>query len=118
MIAAIGGETAIDSSALFTVTSNPPVAVLPARSTAVTVSCVVPTGKVAPLARGVIVTAATPLSASDGITGPSAKLTTAPAPDVAPVTMLFGSPPSSGGVLSIRTTCVLSASTLPPLSLA
>ena len=98
-----------------TVTSNPAEALLPATSNAVTISWVVPIGKVPPLAMGLTTTDVTPLSASNGVE--MVNVTTAPAPDVAVVVMAFGRAPlTSGGVLSIRTVRGCGVSTLPVLS--
>ena len=100
MTIAVGGDTAIETSVLFTVTLKLWIVLLPAASVAVTCSIVVPCGNVDPLGRPcVTATMATPLKASDA-TG--LKVTIAPVADVAFIVM-FGRADSVGPVLSTLT---------------
>ena len=107
----VGG---VESNGL-TMTLKVAVATLPATSVAVTVSVVVPTGKVAPLASGETVAGPTnPLTESDA---DAPKLTTAPAGEVALVCTWNGKF-SEGAVWSILNESVWSPSTLPLMSVA
>ena len=106
--------TAIDINAFVTVTEKFRIVVFPATSATVTVSFVVPCGKIDALARGVAIADATPLSASEG---EGKKFTTAPKVDVA-ATVTFGRFAADGGVLSSLTMSVWFASMLPDTSVA
>ena len=96
-------------------TSKLAVATFPATSVAVTVSCVVPIGNVAPLPNGKTLTGpASPLRPSDADT---LNVTVAPALDIAFV-WIWNGYERSGAPLSIMIESACSASTLPFLSVA
>src|SRR6185369_15981496 len=97
-----------------TLTSKPTSVLLPAKSRTVTVSCVVPTGNVMPLAFGSTETDAMPLVVSDAGT---LNVTAAPAL-VAAGTAMFRMAGTIGTILSIFTANVRLVSAFPAASTA